>query len=60
MKWKRDVTNTLVVEKHRLETDISLLRGRVTLIEHEKKRLSDELEKMKRKAEKKVGCSSGS
>lgn len=60
LEWQRDITNTLVAEKHILATDLSLLRGRVALIEHEKKRLTDELQKMKRKFEKKVGCSSES
>ncbi len=40
-------------------TDLTLLRGRVALIEHEKKRLTNEMERMKKKIEKRKGCESG-
>ncbi|XP_048493206.1 uncharacterized protein LOC125493740 [Beta vulgaris subsp. vulgaris] len=58
LEWQRDVINTLIAEKHRFATDLSLLRGRVALIEHEKKRLTNEMERMKKKTEKRKGCES--
>ncbi|KAL2895021.1 hypothetical protein RDABS01_010930 [Bienertia sinuspersici] len=47
--WKRDVTNVLIVEKHRLATDNSILKSRIVFAEHENKRLVEEVEKLKQK-----------
>ncbi|XP_010695405.1 uncharacterized protein LOC104908052 [Beta vulgaris subsp. vulgaris] len=47
--WQRDVINVLVAEKHRLATDNHITKSRLVCIEHEKNRLSKELEKQRKK-----------
>ncbi|KAL2895356.1 hypothetical protein RDABS01_011265 [Bienertia sinuspersici] len=47
--WQRDVINVLVAEKHRVATDLSIVKARFTCLEHEKKRLTEELDKIERK-----------
>ncbi|KNA26131.1 hypothetical protein SOVF_000350 [Spinacia oleracea] len=46
--WQRDVTNVLVAEKHRLSTDLAIMRNRVACIEQEKARLAEEVERLKK------------
>lgn len=50
LDWQRDVTNVLVAEKHRLATDLSIIKARLACNEHEKARLSSELQKLKKKS----------
>ncbi|KAL2905209.1 hypothetical protein RDABS01_003919 [Bienertia sinuspersici] len=40
--WQRDVTNVLEAEKHRLATNISLMKNRLVCVEHEKNRLAEQ------------------
>ncbi|XP_010687512.1 uncharacterized protein LOC104901620 [Beta vulgaris subsp. vulgaris] len=49
LDWQRDITNVLLAEKHRLATDLNILKARLCLFENEKKRVKAELEKMKKK-----------
>ncbi|KAL2906724.1 hypothetical protein RDABS01_005434, partial [Bienertia sinuspersici] len=54
LDWQRDVTNMLVVEKHRL-IDKNMLKSRLVCESHKKDRLSSDLLKMKDKASKQKG-----
>ncbi|XP_021744525.1 uncharacterized protein At4g04775-like [Chenopodium quinoa] len=48
LDWQRDVTNVLVAEKHRLATDLNIIKARFVYNEHED-RLAKELEKLNNK-----------
>ncbi|XP_021846260.1 uncharacterized protein [Spinacia oleracea] len=48
VEWQRDVTNVLVAEKHRLSTDLAILRNRFACIEQEKIRLVEEVDRLKK------------
>ncbi|XP_056688684.1 uncharacterized protein [Spinacia oleracea] len=48
LDWKRDVTNVLVVKKHRVSTDLAIMRNRMACIEQEKARLAEEVERLKK------------
>ncbi|KAL2925901.1 Heat shock factor protein [Bienertia sinuspersici] len=45
--WKRDVTNVLIAEKHKLVNDNSILKSRIVFAKHENKSLVEEVEKLK-------------
>ncbi|XP_021714886.1 uncharacterized protein LOC110682849 [Chenopodium quinoa] len=47
LDWQRDGTNVLIAEKHRLSTDLSILRTRLACTEHEKGHLASELNMLK-------------
>uniref|UniRef100_A0A803MVW2 Uncharacterized protein n=1 Tax=Chenopodium quinoa TaxID=63459 RepID=A0A803MVW2_CHEQI len=46
--WQKYVINVFLAEKHRMATEQNVLKARVTCLEHENRRLTEQVQEMPR------------